>query len=93
MLIKVSAEARLKQELDEAAKALGGSADALSPEAKAAVLARLQQMDLPTGDELDEVGKDGKKRSFLSVFRCFGGEVSALVCRQANQSTRLGTLI
>lgn len=68
MLIKVSAEARLKQALDEAAKALGGSADALSPEAKAAVLARLQQLDPPTGDELDEV-VEGKKRSFLSVFR------------------------
>ena len=69
MLIKVSAEARLKQALDEAAKALGGSADALSPEAKAVLLARLQQLEPPTGDELDEVGTDGKKRSFLSVFR------------------------
>lgn len=69
MLIKVSAEARLKQELDAAAAALGGSANALSPEAKKAVLARLQQLDPPTGDELDEVGPDGKKRSFLSVFR------------------------
>lgn len=68
MLIKVSAEARLKQELDAAAKALGGNVNALSPEAKAAVLARLRQSEQPTGDELDEV-VDGKTRSFLSVFR------------------------
>ncbi len=69
MLIKVSAEARLKQELDAAAAALGGNVDAYSPEAKAATLARLQKLAPPTGDELDEVGTDGTKRSFLSVFR------------------------